>query len=243
MTDREDIDMLAAEYVLGTLDPDMRRTVDERRTNEAELNAAIADWEKRLSPLNAHYRAEMPSRDLFPGIRARIEGARIERERVQADNIVEIDLLKRKLARWRIGTFATGALVASLMVAVLVSDFAAPVSDRQFVAVFHRDDTQPAFVMSIDLDTRAVIIRPVSATLPEGKTYQLWIASDELGPAPKSLGLLENASVPTTRSLGEFDPALLRNATFGISLEPEGGSPTGRPTGPAIHGRLIPVEH
>jgi len=238
MTDREDIDMLAAEYVLGTLDPDMRRIVDERRSHEDDLNAAIADWEKRLSPLNAHYRDEIPSRDLFPGIRARIEGAR-----VQADNIVEIDLLKRKLARWRIGTFATGALAASLMVAVLVSDFASPVQDRQFVAVFHRDDTQPAFVMSIDLDTRAVIIRPVSATLPEGKTYQLWIASDELGPAPKSLGLLENASVPTTRSLGEFDQALLRNATFGISLEPEGGSPTGRPTGPAIHGRLIPVEH
>lgn len=238
MTDREDIDMLAAEYVLGTLDPDMRRIVDERRSHEDDLNAAIADWEKRLSPLNAHYRDEMPSRDLFPAIRARIKGAR-----AQADNIVEIDLLKRKLARWRIGTFATGALAASLMVAVLVSDFATPVQDRQFVAVFHRDDTQPAFVMSIDLDTRAVIIRPVSATLPEGKTYQLWIASDELGPAPKSLGLLENASVPTTRSLGEFDPALLRNATFGISLEPEGGSPTGRPTGPAIHGRLIPVEH
>ncbi|KZB61973.1 hypothetical protein AUP42_03110 [Thalassospira lucentensis] len=238
MTDREDIDMLAAEYVLGTLDPDMRRIVDERRSHEDDLEAAIADWEKRLSPLNAHYRDEIPSRDLFPGIRARIEGAR-----VQADNIVEIDLLKRKLARWRIGTFATGALAASLMVAVLVSDFATPVQDRQFVAVFHRDDTQPAFVMSIDLDTRAVIIRPVSATLPEGKTYQLWIASDQLGPAPKSLGLLENASVPTIRSLGEFDPALLRNATFGISLEPEGGSPTGRPTGPAIHGRLIPVEH
>ena len=238
MTDREDIDMLAAEYMLGTLDPDMRRIVDERRSHEDDLEAAIADWEKRLSPLNAHYRDEIPSRDLFPGIRARIEGAR-----VQADNIVEIDLLKRKLARWRIGTFATGALAASLMVAVLVSDFASPVQDRQFVAVFHRDDTQPAFVMSIDLDTRAVIIRPVSATLPEGKTYQLWIASDELGPAPKSLGLLENASVPTTRSLGEFDQALLRNATFGISLEPEGGSPTGRPTGPAIHGRLIPVEH
>lgn len=238
MTDREDIDMLAAEYVLGTLDPDMRRIVDERRSHEDDLNAAIADWEKRLSPLNAHYRDEIPSRDLFPSIRARIEGAR-----AQADNIVEIDLLERKLARWRIGTFATGALAASLMVAVLVSDFASPVQDRQFVAVFHRDDTQPAFVMSIDLDTRAVIIRPVSATLPEGKTYQLWIASDQLGPAPKSLGLLENASVPTTRSLGEFDPALLRNATFGISLEPEGGSPTGRPTGPAIHGRLIPVEH
>ena len=238
MTDREDIDMLAAEYVLGTLDPDMRRIVDERRSHEDDLNAAIADWEKRLSPLNAHYRDEMPSRDMFPAVRARIEGAR-----AQADNIVEIDLLKRKLARWRIGTFASGALAASLMVAVLVSDFTNPVQDRQFVAVFHRDDTQPAFVMSIDLDTRAVIIRPVSATLPEGKTYQLWIASDQLGPAPKSLGLLENASAPTTRSLGEFDPALLRNATFGISLEPEGGSPTGRPTGPAIHGRLIPVEH
>lgn len=128
-----------------------------------------------------------------------------------------------------------------MVVVLLSNDVNLPVENGQFVAVFHRDDTQPAFVMSVDLETREVTIRPVEATMPEGKTYQLWIVTEETGPKPKSLGLLENIANPTTKQLGGFDPAMLRNATFGISLEPEGGSPTGQPTGPAIHGRLISV--
>jgi anti-sigma-K factor RskA len=55
------------------------------------------------------------------------------------------------------------------------------------------------------------------------------------------LGLLGGAAELTRKGLPGLDPAELRNATFGISIEPEGGSPTGRPTGPAIHGKLIPA--
>jgi anti-sigma-K factor RskA len=33
---------------------------------------------------------------------------------------------------------------------------------------------------------------------------------------------------------------VVQTATFGVSLEPAGGSPTGRPTGPALHAKLIP---
>jgi len=241
MTDRDDIDMLAAEYVLGTLEPAQRQSVETRRSHEPELDRAISDWEARLSPLNAHYDAVAPSRDLFAGIRARIEGG-AQGATQQVPSIVEFAKLKRRLAAWRAGALGAAAIAASLIVVVLSGDLNSPAQNGQFVAVFHRDDTQPAFVMSVDLETREVTIRPVEATVPEGKTYQLWIVTEETGPRPKSLGLLENIANPTTKQLGGFDPAMLRNATFGISLEPEGGSPTGQPTGPAIHGRLISVE-
>ncbi|WP_297000007.1 MULTISPECIES: anti-sigma factor [unclassified Thalassospira] len=248
MTDRDDIDMLAAEYVLGTLDPAQRQSVEKRRSQEPELDRAISDWEARLSPLNAHYDPVAPTRDLFAGIRARIEGtaqaatqAASQAASQQAPGIVEFAKLKRKLAIWRAGALGAAAIATSMVVVLLSNDVNLPVENGQFVAVFHRDDTQPAFVMSVDLETREVTIRPVEATMPEGKTYQLWIVTEETGPKPKSLGLLENIANPTTKQLGGFDPAMLRNATFGISLEPEGGSPTGQPTGPAIHGRLISV--
>lgn len=248
MTDRDDIDMLAAEYVLGTLDPAQRQSVEKRRSQEPELDRAISDWEARLSPLNAYYDPVAPTRDLFAGIRARIEStaqaatqAASQAASQQAPGIVEFAKIKRKLAIWRAGALGAAAIAASMVVVLLSNDVNLPVENGQFVAVFHRDDTQPAFVMSVDLETREVTIRPVEATMPEGKTYQLWIVTEETGPKPKSLGLLENIANPTTKQLGGFDPAMLRNATFGISLEPEGGSPTGQPTGPAIHGRLISV--
>jgi len=42
-------------------------------------------------------------------------------------------------------------------------------------------------------------------------------------------------------NLASYDPSVINNATFGISLEPLGGSPTGQPTGPVIHARLLEV--
>jgi anti-sigma-K factor RskA len=32
----------------------------------------------------------------------------------------------------------------------------------------------------------------------------------------------------------EYDPVVINRATYAISLEPEGGSPTGAPTGPVL---------
>ena len=47
--DPED-DFLAAEFALGTLDPGERAALAARRQREPELDAAIADWERRLAP-------------------------------------------------------------------------------------------------------------------------------------------------------------------------------------------------
>jgi len=51
MTEEEDIDGLAAEYVLGSLDAAERAEVAERRLLEPSLMAAIGAWERRLAPL------------------------------------------------------------------------------------------------------------------------------------------------------------------------------------------------
>ncbi len=43
--------------------------------------------------------------------------------------------------------------------------------------------------------------------------------------------------------LGKVDPALLGDTVFAVSLEPEGGSPTGQPTGPVLYtGKLVATE-
>ena len=52
MNEHDDIDGLAAEYVLGTLDASERASVAARRQRETSLDDAITAWERRLSPLN-----------------------------------------------------------------------------------------------------------------------------------------------------------------------------------------------
>ena len=60
MSEEEDIDGLAAEYVLGTLDPAERHRIHVRRQTDAALSAAIGAWERRLAPLNEQGRGITP---------------------------------------------------------------------------------------------------------------------------------------------------------------------------------------
>jgi anti-sigma-K factor RskA len=115
------------------------------------------------------------------------------------------------------------------------------VRPAQFVAVFQKDEQSPAFLMSVDTDKRTVTVRQVAAERLADKSYQLWIAPQP-GSAPQSLGVIEQQDDFTVKAaLAAYDPTVINNATFGISLEPLGGSPTGQPTGPVIHAKLLQV--
>jgi anti-sigma-K factor RskA len=119
----------------------------------------------------------------------------------------------------------------------VVREVPAPQPAR-FVAVFQKDEQSPAFLLTVDVEKRMVTVRPVAADKPSDKTYQLWIAAQP-GVPPKSLGLIGSDEFTVREALSDYDPAVISKATYGISLEPLGGSPTGAPTGPVIHAKLV----
>ena len=84
----------------------------------------------------------------------------------------------------------------------------------------------PALIVRVDLATHSVTVRPIEAETPPGKSLELWYVGANA--APKSMGLVGSAraSMPMP---GDMQ---LTNATFAVSVEPVGGSPTGAPTGP-----------
>ena len=231
MSDQEDIDALAAEYVLGTLSASERTTVSARRQRERDLDAAIDAWEMRLAPLVETIPPVAPSPGLLAEIEARIAGA---------DDTRVIDL-QRRVVRWRRLALAASAAAACMVVAFGLREFMRTPQPASYVGVFQKDDASPAFLLTVDLETRVLSIRVVAAERPADKTYQLWIASEQSGGVPQSLGLIEDPTQVTRAVLTSYDPAIVQRATFGVSLEPMGGSPTGRPTGPALHAKLIPA--
>jgi anti-sigma-K factor RskA len=232
MSDQEDIDALAAEYVLGTLSPAERTAVAARRQRERDLDAAIQAWETRFAPLAEAAPSVEPSPDLLAAIEAKIAGGSGN------DTVVE---LQQRVARWRRLAIAASAVAACLVVAFGLREFIRAPQPVSYVGVFQKDDQSPAFLLTVDLETRMLSIRVVSAERPADRTYQLWIASEQTGGVPQSLGLIEDPAQITRAALTSYDPAVVQRATFGVSLEPLGGSPTGRPTGPALHSKLIPA--
>ncbi len=113
MTEEDDIDGLAAEYVLGSLDAAGRRQVDARRLTDDSLAAAIAAWERRLGPLSAQGQDIPPPENALDGILSHIS-------RLSAPpGAAEVVPMRRPYGR-RWAAFAAGAsaLAASLVLAV-----------------------------------------------------------------------------------------------------------------------------
>lgn len=229
----ESLNELAGEYALGTLDAGERADVDRLRLTNPDLDAAIRDWEIRLAPLLDQVGEAVPSPDLLARIQARLPA-----DDTDSRNVVH---LHRRVGSWRRSAITAWAVAAGLAAFVIYGEATRIPVDQQFVAVFQEGDQAPSFLLSVNLETRELTIRPVAAKPAENKAFQLWMIADGLGEGPQSLGLLSGPENPTRKRLPELTRESIMAATFGISIEPPGGSPTGKPTGPALHGHLLPA--
>ena len=306
MTELDDIDALAAEYVLGTLDRDERIGAVMRRQSELALEAAIQAWERRLGPLVEVVPAVAPPANLYSKIRAEIG---------LAQNVVSLrsreQHLTRRAARWRTATMGVSAMAAALVGVIgwggyesqrlqhqyaaalqsakaeqneLLTRHAAALQDvkaeqneqlaqlaavlqsakaeqdklqsqykaelaafkaeqskmpTQYIAVLQSGKDAPAFLMTVDTRTHLCVISAITAPKQPEKSYEVWLVHDKM-PKPKSLGVYEEGDMRPMPMDNGPDAALFMNATFAVSLEPQGGSPTGGPTGPVLFtGKLV----
>jgi hypothetical protein len=73
MSENGDIDALAAEYVLGTLDADERARAQALLPVDHELAAKVRIWERRLSELHLMVEPVEPDGDVWDRIKAKVE--------------------------------------------------------------------------------------------------------------------------------------------------------------------------
>jgi anti-sigma-K factor RskA len=109
----------------------------------------------------------------------------------------------------------------------------------QFVAVLQQNPAAPAFILTVDTATKNFTVRKVGAAPEPGKSYELWLVSDKL-PRPRSLGVIGGSDFTIRPALSAYDTETINKATYAVTIEPEGGSPTGVATGPIVYtGKLI----
>jgi anti-sigma-K factor RskA len=109
----------------------------------------------------------------------------------------------------------------------------------QFVAVLQRDGGSPAFIMTLDTNTKEFTVRKAGADAPAGRSYELWMVPPG-ATQPRSLGVIGATDFTTKPGLASFDNATIHGAIYAVTVEPEGGSPTGAPTtAPIYAGKLI----
>jgi len=169
--------------------------------------------------------------------------------------------LNSRIRRWRSVASVASAIAAALLVMVGLQVYqpdALPDSIRpkprtqvvevksppppaaaQFVALLQSGGGAPAFILTVDAATKNFTVRKVGAQPEAGKSYELWIVSDKLQ-RPRSLGVIGNNDFTARPVLSGYDADIVNQATYAVSLEPQGGSPSGAPTGPVVFsGKLI----
>jgi anti-sigma-K factor RskA len=219
----ERIEMLAAEYVLGTLHGGARRRFEQWMMEAGRVRQEVWYWEQQLSGLAEPTPAEQPPARVWK---------RIEQHLWPAPATTPVG---SRLMAWLWPGWSLVATAAALVLAVMLVQQPEPDTGPGLAgAIVQENVTDPLWLISETPGDRRLRLRPVAATGPEaGKDYELWVVPED--GQPLSLGVMKLGDVYQITLDDDARDALSRSRTLAISLEPEGGSPTGAPTGPILH--------
>ena len=227
---------LAAEYVLGVLGAAARKAAVQRMAREPAFAYDVAAWESRLTSLVDEIAPVPPPFALWPRILAAIGLPAVQRARTNAARRDERrPSLWQSAAFWRwltAGGFAAAA--ASFALLLLTPQVAPPpVSPAtSMVAKMVQDDGKSLYLATVDARLGALVVQPTTVDIPAGRVAELWLIPP--GDIPHSLGLLDSTKANAVVVPKNLIAALGPPAIFAVTVEPPGGGPGGKPSGPII---------
>lgn len=233
-------DLLAAQYVLGTLHGRARFRFAQRLRDDAALHAQVAYWERTLLPMASHLSAT-PSPQVWTAIAARV-APRSDAAR------------PRWMQRWfRVRSFASLAagLVLGVALGVIgpgaidggVADSGQTQLPESYVGVLAAADGRAGLIVSSRRHGRVMDVKQVQpAAVTAGQALFLWVIDSDgithaIGAVPQ--GRFVQVTLPQTSE------HLFAKATeLAVSIEPAGVAPAA-PTQPFAYrglcGRLWSV--
>ena len=211
--------LLAGEYSLGLLTGAARRRFERLLMQIPELRAELTFWEEHFAAWNLKLAPVEPPAYLW----WRIQG------RVRAESRPKGAVLRNTF--WRSWAVAATVLLAIVVVTHSLQTRIEP-KPAEFALVSDKQG-QPLWVISVHPEANRIDMKAVGDnTPPAGKSYELWMLPGSGNPVP--MGLMN----PTGQASETVSPELLAKLTsakgIAISVEPQGGSPTGLPTGQVL---------
>ena len=206
----ENLDLLAAEYVIGTLRGPARRNFERRRRREPFVDRRVTAWEERFALLALRLKPVTPSAEVWPALQRRIGAGSHGSLRALAAAIALVAVLGFGWVVWQ-----------QLRPPQATAEFASASGETLWhVELAARGD-------------RLEVATLGNTAVPDARARELWALPE--GGAPVSLGLMP-ASGEARLSLDARQRAALEAAAnIAVSDEPAGGSPTGAPTGDVLY--------
>lgn len=211
-------DVLAAEYALGILTGQAHADATEKARNDPAFAIEVNAWQDRFASLTEVVPPVAPPRRLFKRIRQEAFGES------RGGLLRQLGIIPAFMGA------AAAALV--LYTAVEFGVFTQPGEPTPtLVAQMIAEDNTLVVAAAYTDDGNLFVERRVGASAP-GRVLELWLISGE--DAPVSLGVLAQDQVLDQIAVPEELRDRLTGGVLAISDEPQGGSPTGAPTGAVL---------
>ena len=240
---RHDLDILAGEYVLGTLDQAERARAEQLMVTDTAFQKTVNEWNQRLAPLSEAIEPVSPPSSAWAKLESALSSSVPESSQPLAELASQLVELKRSLTAWRFA--AMTAVAASVALAVvwisgLDTAFRQTPPEERYVAMLHSDKGKMGFVITMNMHGKQFAIRPVSAQAPADKVYELWAIMKDSKKRPMTLGLVGTGAYAMMDAPREIDrKELEKGVQLAVSLESVGGAPAGAPMGPVMFAGLL----
>ncbi len=221
----DDENGLVGEYALGLLEGEEYRRATSRIAGDPALRKELRFWQSRLARLDAEFAEARPPAAAL----ARIERRLFATGRADPAGWWDSVLLWRGIAA---ASLALAALVAGLSLGLLQPRLDPNEAAQQLVAALEpQEGSGIEFVALYDPASGSVRLTALSGEVAPGRDLELWyIAGSE--PAV-SMGV-----IPVGKTEIELDPEARgkfgEGVILAVTLEQEGGSPTGVAQGPVV---------
>lgn len=211
------LDALCGEYLVGTLRGPARRRFERALREEPRVAARLRHWQDMAPRYSMKAQARPPRR----------VWSRLEKELGLADYRIP---WHRRRDFWA----SVAALAASVVLVIaFVIQIEEPARGLVEIAQLSAKDQPVRVSAQRSTDGATLALRATRAMVAgTNQSYELWLIPAE-GGDPISLGVL--GALDARLVIAESQRQRLRaGATLAVSVEPTGGSPTGKPTGPVI---------
>jgi anti-sigma-K factor RskA len=228
-----DDELRCAEYALGVLDSDSRHALDREVLLNTALRATLDRWLAGFAPLAEDLPAIEPPARVWIRVQhdlGFLSAPRTPRARVGWWSNVSF---------WRwlgIGASAC-ALVLLAINLVTLREVQQPTTvvapNGYMVATIARADGVAHWTATVDVKRgRMVVVPAVHPQVPAGRSVELWLIPP--GAKPVALGIIPPDAPASMPLPPQILAQMSTRAVLAASVEPQGGSPTGQPTGPVI---------
>ncbi|MGB9429320.1 MAG: anti-sigma factor [Gammaproteobacteria bacterium] len=218
--------LLAGEYVLGLLHGAARRRFERLQIEDTRLRSEVTAWEERFAVWSRDLKPQTPPDSIWRKLDARLNmEAKMVRKPVSTFSIRGI---------WSGAAVIAAAIVLAVGILIGRSLVTTPTAAPSYLAVMSSAKGQPLWLITVHPNTQRIDMKALASNVPPpGKSYELWMLPGS--GKPIAMGLMNSSGVASETLNTEVIAAISQAKGVAISLEPQGGSPTGQPTGPVLY--------